>query len=373
MNPKQMLWTCLLGMNCLVLAGCASSPLGFGTSEDGPSLTEQKFATSKEELKNPVKLHLHYAKWQEHIGNLSESRDSYEFVLSEEPESVDAILGLARLDQLSGRTHQAEQGFQKALKLSPGNPQALEAAGQFYAAEERWGEAVQYLRQGVAAAPDDRAIRFNFAVVLAKSGDIDSALPEFVEAIGEAEAHYNIGLVLYEKGELAASEQHFAQALKIKPDLQEAQYWLSELRGDEAARSAVAAAPSDSRSEKPAPPRPAIRNSGLTAPNPRRTGRVRQAAATQPAGNGRPGADIQQLNHERAAIRPSPSGIQRPQLSPRPVITSRQESDALTQHASAAPQSSWAPRSGATQSPPPGLTPEQMEQWRNQSRSGDVR
>lgn len=358
MNSSQFLCTWTLGLGCLLFAGCTTTSLGVGKSGETPSLTEQKFATSKEKLKDPIKLHLNYARWQEHIGNLSEARDSYEFIIAEEPESVDAVLGLARIDQLSGRTHEAEQGFRKALKLSPNDPQALGAIGQFYAAEQRWGEAIQFLKNATSASPSDRAIRFNYAVALANSGNIDAALPEFTQSIGEAEAHYNIGLVLYETGDLAASEQHFARAVMINPELSEAQYWLSELRGEEAKSPAIAANSSGARYEELPPPRPSSQQTGLSAPNPRRSGSIQQTAATRPATPHR--------------SRTGQAAAPLPRSSRRPVITSRQDSTSPVVPAnriSAGPQSSATPRTSATQAPPAGLTPEQLEQWQNQSRA----
>ena len=45
-----------------------------------------------------------------------------------------------------------------------------------------------------------------------------------------AEMFYNIGFILHERGELAASEEQFLAAILDNPRLVQAQYWLNEVR-----------------------------------------------------------------------------------------------------------------------------------------------
>jgi tetratricopeptide (TPR) repeat protein len=211
----------------LAVAGCARSN---GSLWNRFAKADSRFKSAKRELKDPSHVHLKWAQLQEQSGNVAESRQSYEFVLAENAKSVDAILGLARLDQLAGRTAEAEQGFQKALKLKPNAPQVLDAVGQFYASQEKWDLAVQKLNAAMLAAPDEPNYRYHLAVALARSGDLEGSLPHFAKTIGEAEAHYNIGYILHQQGQLAAAEQQFQQAVLKKPGLHEAQEMLDDIR-----------------------------------------------------------------------------------------------------------------------------------------------
>ncbi|MFM9962380.1 MAG: tetratricopeptide repeat protein [Planctomycetaceae bacterium] len=211
-----------------LLTGCASS------GNRWPSFAKRdgvhRDSGVRRNLKDPSKLDLAYAKWQEQLGNMTEARERYQRVLHDEPQSVDALLGLARMDQLAGRLTEAEQGFRKALKTSPGDPQVLDALGQFYAAQEKWPQAIDVLKQGLQVAPNDDTIRFHLAVATAQSGDLVTAKPHFVNSVGEAEAEYNLGLILHDQGKLELAEQHFVQAVVKKPTLEQAQYWLNEIR-----------------------------------------------------------------------------------------------------------------------------------------------
>ena len=232
----------MLGM----LTGCATSSSGWPSfAKRDPDVRQAKASRSK--LKDPIKLDLAYAKLQEQYGNATEARQRYQRVLHEEPQSVEALLGLARMDQLAGRTVEAEQGIRKALKSSSNDPLVLDSLGQFYAAQEKWPQAIDILKQGLQAAPNDNTIRFHLAVATAKSGDLITAKPLFASSVGEAEAEYNLGLILHDQGKLELAEQHFALALVKKPTLEDAQTWLTEIRIEKETKNLLAGTSKNNR------------------------------------------------------------------------------------------------------------------------------
>src|SRR5439155_826024 len=73
---------------------------------------------------------------------------------------------------------------------------------------------------------------------------------------------YNIGLILYEKGDLPSSEQQFVQAVTKDPQLEQAQYWLNEIRRNQE----VQVASSNTAAAIDRNP-----NAGVRSPNPQRT------------------------------------------------------------------------------------------------------
>ncbi|MEO1995620.1 MAG: tetratricopeptide repeat protein [Planctomycetaceae bacterium] len=192
-------------------------------------------------LQHPTRLPLAYAKMQEQLGNLIEARKHYEHVMIEDSKSADAILGLARVDQLSGRTVEAERGFRRALELRPSDPRVLDAVGQFFVAEKRWGEAIQMLNTAMLRNPSEKVYRYHLAVALAKSGDIKGCLPHFEKSVGDAEAHYNVGYILMDQGRLDEAQQQFRIALSKKPNLKEAHVLLQEVMAQLTAPTSPAA------------------------------------------------------------------------------------------------------------------------------------
>jgi tetratricopeptide (TPR) repeat protein len=183
-----------------------------------------------DELADPAQLSLAYAKLMEESGNVVEAETHYTKVLAEQPEHVAAIVGLSRVQQRTGRPEAAEQGLHKALRLDPHSPVALHALGQIYAAQGRWDEGAELLNKAVLAAPNEKAYRYDLAVALVHADNIEAALPHFIRTVGDAEAHYNVGLILHQQGRLVESEEQLRLALSRKPDLQQAQYWLDVVR-----------------------------------------------------------------------------------------------------------------------------------------------
>ena len=228
--------------------GCAALALACGCQSTGDNATASKSslsslfrtrtvaATSEPEpdevpdVKDPTELSLAYARWMEDVGKLTEARRHYSEVAEAKPKNLEAALGLARIDQLSGRAHEAEQGFLRAQRLDPDSPEAMHALGQFYASQERWAPAVEQLNRAMLAAPVEKAFRYDYAVALVHTGDIAGAMPHFVRTVGVAEAHYNIGVILKDEGKLAEAHEHLLLAVTKKPELLQAQYWLDEVR-----------------------------------------------------------------------------------------------------------------------------------------------
>jgi tetratricopeptide (TPR) repeat protein len=213
----------LLAGACLALGatGCSTSPKNLL----GVDLPWKRDQPSQE-------LQLSWARVQEKNGNPTLAREAYQKVLKDDPKSVEAIMGVARLDQLAGRGEQAEQGFQRVIRLSPQSGQAWDALGEYYSSQERWQDAVQALTHAMQTAPDDKLFRYHLAVALARSGNIEGAMPHFAQAVGAAEAHYNIGRILYDMGNVKASEEQFVLAMMKNPQLEAAQIWLDEIRNE---------------------------------------------------------------------------------------------------------------------------------------------
>lgn len=200
----------------LAISGCAAGSwsrlVGKKTDEPSPSLT------------------LAWSKLKEDEGRLTEARSGYENVLKKEPKNIDALLGVARMDEKAQRLVPAEEGYKRALELQPKSPYVLGEVGKFYALQQRWEKAIPLLQEAQRLEPHEKSHHFTLAMALTKADRIDEALPHFTEAVGEAAAHYNIGRMLVESGKTTAAEQQFVLALAKDPNLQDAQYFLEEIR-----------------------------------------------------------------------------------------------------------------------------------------------
>ncbi|MCH9653244.1 MAG: tetratricopeptide repeat protein [Planctomycetes bacterium] len=324
MSIQMTKQTWIAGIACalLVCNGCSNMRNSIVSKADdsAPVTLKEKISVAKNKLKDPGKFYVTHGQLQEKMGDTKAARSSYEVALGENPKSVEAVLGLARLDQVAGRKVEAEKGFQKALEMAPNDPKVRSNIGQFYAAEEKWDQAIVLLSEAVKSTPADKNVRYQLGIAMASSGDYQGAMPHLIRAVGEAEAHYNIGYILRDRGQMQASEQQFLQAVLLKPEFNEAQYWLDEIRREKENRLMLAGV---SASE----------SKGVNAG-------TRQASYSQAKHQ-----QTAQIKRQKPGVSKgmSPAGVGAPN-----------------------PKTGPRPRSARSATPPTNLTAEQLEQWRNQ-------
>jgi tetratricopeptide (TPR) repeat protein len=186
-------------------------------------------------LKDPAALHLAYGHFEEKVGQPVEARKSYEKALAENPHSVEAILGLARLDQLADKPQEAEAGFQRAVKMKPGDPAVLAASGQFYASQKRWPEALRDLNAAIVAAPKVPTYKHFLAIAEVRAGDINAGLAVFNQIVGPEKAHYNVAFLLAQEGKPEGAAAQCQAALSINPRFEPARAMLDQLQGHQVA------------------------------------------------------------------------------------------------------------------------------------------
>ena len=213
---------------CLALSGCVTEP-----GRTGPALWTSIVTDTSDHhvpLKNPVRIHTTFARMAEGNGKRTVARKHYRKALSHNPKAVNAIVGIARLDQHAGHMKNAERGFQKALKLAPKNPDVLQSAALFYASQNRWRDAIRYLNAARAAAPNVAEHRYLLAVVMTKSGDYNGAMPHYTATVGRAKGHNEIGHSLFQRGSHREAEQQIRIALSLNPNLASARRLLARLQ-----------------------------------------------------------------------------------------------------------------------------------------------
>ncbi|MFO1019485.1 MAG: tetratricopeptide repeat protein [Planctomycetales bacterium] len=340
----------ILGLLTTLTVGCAT---GRGV---GDSFVSKKSDERKGKEKDvPSRLNLAYAKVQISEQRYSEARKTYQTVLDKDPKCVEAMLGLARLDLLANRPQEAEKSFQKALKLSPNSPEVLDTVGQYFASVERYPESMELFQKAMEIDPDQKKYRYHYAVALAKSGRVKESMSHFAQSVGPAGAHYNVGRILCDQGNMDGAEEQFMQALLKDPQLREAQEWLDEVRQQKDAKMV--------RSRGP-------QNSSTVRANVAPAGATQKGAAkpvVQPTANqSRSSLNTSEVwesteNSVRTTDRiPIPQGAMNPPMTSSAPIPGGNPVSNMGGNPAAA--------TGTTPvgNPPANLNPVQQEQWRNQ-------
>jgi Flp pilus assembly protein TadD len=211
------------------------------------------------------------ARLHERQGNLDTAREMYAAMLAERPDDVELnhrmMIVQCRLEQ----PDEAAKYFETVRRLDPQNAAVLADWGYARYLSGELEQAQTYLRQARELAPNEKRYRMNLGLVVGALGRYDEAWELFRGAVGEAEAHANLGFVCTQRGELDKAKECFSRALDHDPTLKSAQNGLlqiAELQGDADVRPVIAS---------PVPPVPPVPQSPPESPTAATT---RTAAAT---------------------------------------------------------------------------------------------
>lgn len=111
--------------------------------------------------------------------------------------------------------------------------------GGAYILQRKWSRAVAVLSKAAEANPENAMLWTNLAA--AQLGNLETAGPKQQErAIAAYERalaidpqapniHYHLGLIYKERGELNRASAFFQRAIEVRPDDQDARYWLEQI------------------------------------------------------------------------------------------------------------------------------------------------
>jgi tetratricopeptide (TPR) repeat protein len=155
-------------------------------------------------------------------GDLNTARDSYQRLLTREPNNRDALLGLAAIDLRLGNVETAEARYQRLVELDPRDAQAVAglaalrgpidpvasesqlknlialqpdamnlyfALGNLYARQARWSEAQEAYFKAYTSDPENADYAFNLAVSLDQLRQKSPALDYYRRALVLSDKH----------------------------------------------------------------------------------------------------------------------------------------------------------------------------------------
>jgi Tfp pilus assembly protein PilF len=223
---------------------------------------QQEPAPDPTSLKTPghagPEVPLAMARFYEQQGNLAEAAKLYQQAIKGAPTDPHPLAAYGHLKARNGELAEATELYQKALRLAPDDPSILNDLGLCFARRKMFADASKALNRAVQLQPANVLYHNNLATLLVDTGQVDNAFTQLSLVHPPAVAHYNLGYLLYKKGQAALAAQHFSFALQIDPSFAAAQFWLVRLG---AAAPPVATAP-------PAGPQPGPPNDFRVADRP---------------------------------------------------------------------------------------------------------
>lgn len=217
----------LSGLAMCGLIGCQAQP---GKASPNARKTESPKATRPEPTPqlNAASLFA-YGHLQERQGAYDSAITQYRKALDVKPDFASARNRLGITLNKLGRHAEAATEFHKAIKANPNDAYLHNNLGFTLLLQGQFVEAERSLRQALALKDDFQRARMNLGLALAKLERFAEAETELRHACGDADALFNMGVLMTEAHRYVDATRYMEQALAINPRLDAARRQLTEL------------------------------------------------------------------------------------------------------------------------------------------------
>jgi type IV pilus assembly protein PilF len=154
-------------------------------------------------------------------GEVEASIGEYQKAIAINPRDPESHFGIAEAYRRKGLLSETERELKEALRLDPKHQEARLALGVAYLQLSRWDDAAGEFQKLVDDPTFIRPTRalVNLGWAHYKSGKLEQADAELRRALkADSEnyiAHLDLGIVLYDRGELVEAIQHFGECVNI--------------------------------------------------------------------------------------------------------------------------------------------------------------
>ena len=196
------------GVKNLFVARSATKP----TDEDQ---TDPLSLDNKPEKVHP-KVHVASGQLWESTGKPDKAIEAYQKALAIEPNHVDALSNLARLNYRQSNYTAAAELFQKALAGEPNNAQLYNELGLTLHKIGRTDMAITVMQRALQISPGTSRFANNLASVMHESGNAAGAYEVLVKNNKPAVAHFNMAYLQYKSGNVVDAKKHLAETMKFE-------------------------------------------------------------------------------------------------------------------------------------------------------------
>lgn len=211
---------------------------GAATKVPDLRLTSREKAIADSIEQDPVLGPLQRAMELTGAGRLDEAEAAYREVLARDATVVEAHYNLGSIYLGRRELAAAEAAFQKVTELRPDSGQGYSALSRVYEEKGEPERAIEVMEKGVAAKPDDAAMRFDLGVLYFNARRTDEARAAFerVERLdpGNLRTQYLLATLALNRGEVAEAvrrlEAYLGGAAADAPDRATAEGLLRELK-----------------------------------------------------------------------------------------------------------------------------------------------
>jgi len=153
-------------------------------------------------------------------GEAAEAVRAFRSALDRDPSGFDALRGVARSLEASGRTREAEAAYRRTLEVWPTYWAGFVDLAAFETRQGRYREASDTFRRVTQLTPDSPVAFSNLGAVEVLAGDFASARDSFQRSLTLAPtdtAYANLGTVEFYLGKYTKAAAAFEQAVRLTP------------------------------------------------------------------------------------------------------------------------------------------------------------
>ena len=155
-------------------------------------------------------------------------------IVVKRPNNPRARMWLGQYLDEHGRTAEAYEHLETAVRLEPKNGLTQYSLGVVLARQGRTDEAIERYRTSLRLNPRNASAHYNLGIIFAARRQTKEAIDNYLEAIqinpAHAGAHYNLALIFAEQSRRADAIEHFETALRLQPDFPKARRALEGVR-----------------------------------------------------------------------------------------------------------------------------------------------
>lgn len=166
----------------------------------------------------------------ERQGDVPKARQQFQRGLAMWPGNVSLLRQAARMEDRQGQYAVAESLYRQAAAADPRHAGALNDLGLCLARQGKLEASMQVIEQAIQLQPHEARYRNNAAIVLVEMRQDQQALAHLAAVHGSAEANYNLGQLLVQRGRAQEAAPYFIAAIEQNPNMQAAHEALARMQ-----------------------------------------------------------------------------------------------------------------------------------------------
>jgi arylsulfatase A-like enzyme/Tfp pilus assembly protein PilF len=205
-------------------------------------VTEEKMEQAENAIRNVLERDPSVLEARYILGNIFSKQEKYEEAIEEytkalsvDPEYYDAIFGIALAYKRSGKAEEAIVGFKRLIDIDPNDTKPYFHLGDIYEVRGELDEAIANLKSALALDPESPVFHNNLGALYLKKKMYTEAETEirtalsFERSVPIQNAHFNLGLLHEERGEIPLAIQEYKKEQETSPYNYKADYNLGLL------------------------------------------------------------------------------------------------------------------------------------------------